>query len=58
MESDLCLRKNVGAVDRLARAALAVVAALYPALAHWPLWAVALLGAFAGMQLSAAITAY
>lgn len=58
MESDLCLRKNTGNVDRVIRGILAAMLILWPPLAGWAPWIVALLAAFGGGLVVEAATGY
>lgn len=48
MDNQLCLRKNVGTVDRVIRLVLGAALIVLPALLLWAPWAVALLAAAGG----------
>ena len=58
MRDDLCLKLNVGGLDRTVRGGVAVALIAYPALAGWPVPWIAILAAFGGAQFISMVTGY
>lgn len=54
----LSIQQNVGTIDRVIRFAVGVGLVIYPAVAAWQAWAIALLAAIGGLQLLAGLTGY
>lgn len=58
MKDDLCIRKNIGNVDRVIRGIVAAGLIIWPVLAHWTSWATALSAAIGGGLVVEAVIAY
>lgn len=58
MRSDPHIEKNVGQVDRVIRLIIGAALVVWPVVAGWPVWMVAIVAAIGGIQIHTGIVRY
>lgn len=58
MDSAVCVRRNVGSVDRVIRIVAGIALIVTPALFGWSLWTAVILAAIGGAQVLQGIIGY